>query len=198
MMNPADLEEKLTGVYVAIVTDNRDPEELGRVKVTFPWRGSREESFWARVVSFAGGKGAGAFFLPEVGDEVLVAFENGELEFPVVLGTLWNGEDKPPFEEGRRLIRSRTGHEMIWHDQKGELTLRSAKGRVISLKDSGEISIRDPSGNEIVFTENPPTVKIKGNLKLEIESQEISLKGLKVEISADTLLVLRGGLVQIN
>ncbi len=191
-------EEKLVGVYVALVTDNQDPEKLGRVKVTFPWRGTKEESFWARVASFAGGQEAGAFFLPEVGDEVLVAFERGELEFPVVLGSLWNGRDKPPFEEGRRLIRSRKGHEVVLHDQKGEVCLRSAKGREITLKDSGEIIIKDPAGNEIHFTENPPTLRVKGGLKVEIEAQELKLKGLSVEISADTTLVLKGALVQIN
>ncbi len=191
-------EKKLSGVYVAVVTDNQDPEEMGRVKVTFPWRGARDESFWARVLSFAGGKEAGAFLRPEVGDEVLVAFEGGEIEYPVVLGALWNGRDKPPFEKGRRVIRSRQGHEVSFHDEKGEVILRTSGGREITLKESGEITIRDQGGNEIVLTENPSTIKIKGTLKIEIEGQQISIKGTMVEVSAEANLVLRGGLVQIN
>ncbi len=190
--------EKLYGIYVAIVTDHRDPEGLGRVKVTFPWRGTRDESFWARVVSFAAGKEAGAFFLPETGDEVLVAFENGELEHPVVLGALWNGKDKPPAEPKRRIIRSRSGHEVILHDGEGEVTLRSSGGREIQLKDSGEVVIRDAAGNEMVFQENPPSLRVKGAFRMEIEAREIHLKGMRIEVSADTELVLRGSLVRIN
>ena len=195
---PAEDREKLWGIYVALVTDNRDPEGLGRVKVTFPWRGVRDESYWARVLSPATGSECGFFFLPEVGDEVLVAFENGELEHPVILGGLWNGRDKPPYEEGRRLIRSRKGHEILLHDRAGRITLRSAGGREVSLEDDGRIFIRDAGGNEITLTENPPSLKIKGTLRVEIEAQTLRLKGLNIELSADGVLILRGGMVQIN
>jgi Rhs element Vgr protein len=83
---------RFAGTVSALVTNNNDPDRLGRVKVRFPWLPT-EESGWARIaVSFVGA----GFVLPEVDDEVLVAFENGDLEHPYVLGTLWNGVDRPP------------------------------------------------------------------------------------------------------
>ena len=83
-----------TGVAVALVTRNSDPKRLGRVQVRFPWHIASMDSHWARIaVPMAGN---GAVSVPEVGDEVLVAFERGDLRFPYVLGTLWNGKTKPP------------------------------------------------------------------------------------------------------
>ena len=87
---------RIHGVVVGIITDNNDPEELGRVRVSFPWRGERDQSRWARVATLMAGNDRGTFFLPEVEDEVLVAFDRGDMNHPYVIGTLWNGVDTPP------------------------------------------------------------------------------------------------------
>jgi uncharacterized protein involved in type VI secretion and phage assembly len=84
---------RIKGTVSALVTNNNDPDQLYRVKVRFPWLPSAE-SHWARVAVPA--VGGAPFVLPEVDDEVLVAFEHGDIRFPVVIGTLWNGRDKPP------------------------------------------------------------------------------------------------------
>ena len=83
-------------MVIGLVSDVRDPEGLGRVKLTFPWLSETFESGWARVSSAGAGRDRGFIVVPEVDDEVLVAFEDGDPSFPYVLGGLWNGRDKPP------------------------------------------------------------------------------------------------------
>lgn len=100
-------DSRIYGVVVGIVTNNKDTEKLGRVKVKIPRLSGEDESNWARVTSFMAGKERGAFFLPEVDDEVLVAFEYGDINMPYVIGSLWNGKDVPPENnsDGKNNIR---------------------------------------------------------------------------------------------
>ena len=86
----------IKGVAIAIVTQNNDEEKMCRVKVRFPWHDQPSESYWARLSTPMAGNDRGLVLIPEVGDEVLVAFEREDLRFPYVLGGLWNGQDKPP------------------------------------------------------------------------------------------------------
>src|SRR5205085_2988322 len=120
----------ISGVVVGVVTNNQDdPDGLGRVKVKFPWLSNDEESFWARVAVPMAGKERGFYFLPEVEDEVLVAFEHGDPRFPYVLGSLWNGQDKPPEKnDGKnnvRVIKSRSGHVIRLNDEDGKEKIES-------------------------------------------------------------------------
>jgi len=103
-----DKAAKLYGVVVGVVTNNKDPENLGRVKVKFPWLQESDESYWARIATLMAGPDRGTFFLPEVGDHVLVAFEHGDINYPFVLGALWTLKQKPPFNnaDGKNNIRS--------------------------------------------------------------------------------------------
>ena len=112
---------KIEGVMVGVVTNNKDPDGLGRLRVRLPVRESNDDSYWARIATLMGGNGRGTFFLPEVGDEVLLAFDHGNGDYPYVIGGLWNGEDKPPEtnSDGKnniRKIRSRSGHEILFND----------------------------------------------------------------------------------
>ena len=79
----------------ALVSNIDDPDELGRMKVTFPWLGDKSESHWARVAVPGAGNERGVLIMPEVGDEVLVAFDHGDPRLPYVIGGLYNGKDKP-------------------------------------------------------------------------------------------------------
>lgn len=97
------LSRRIYGVVSGVVSDNKHPEGDYRVKVKFPWISSKDAgdkedfiSSWARVISNMGGKGRGFYCLPEVGDEVLVSFVHGDVRLPVVLGAMWNKEDKMP------------------------------------------------------------------------------------------------------
>jgi uncharacterized protein involved in type VI secretion and phage assembly len=81
----------------ALVLDLNDPDRMSRVKIKFPAPG-RDVEAWAFVAVPLGGNRTGLWALPEVGDQVLVGFEHGDLNAPVVIGTLWNGEAPPPCE----------------------------------------------------------------------------------------------------
>ena len=93
------IASRIYGVVVGVVTNNQDPEELGRVKVKFPWLSDADESDWARIATPMAGNEKGIYFLPEVDDEVLVVFEHGDLRFPYIIGALWNGQAPPPRKE---------------------------------------------------------------------------------------------------
>ena len=92
---PASLPLGLS-VVVGRVVNNKDTEGLGRVKVKFEWLSDLNESAWARIAAPTAGKDRGIYFLPEIDDEVLVAFAHGDVRFPYVIGSLWNGVDVPP------------------------------------------------------------------------------------------------------
>ena len=130
---------RITGVVIGVVTNNQDPDDLGRVKVKFPWLSDVDESFWARTATPMAGKDRGVFLLPEVDDEVLVAFEHGDVRFPYVLGGLWNGVDTPPFnnQNGKnnvRAIKSRSGHLVKLNDEDGKETVEiiDKSGKVVA------------------------------------------------------------------
>jgi uncharacterized protein involved in type VI secretion and phage assembly len=195
----------LRGVSVAVVAQNKDPEGLGRVKVRFPWRENPDESYWARMAVPMAGKGRGTWFLPEVGDEVLVACEANRVEHPYVLGCLWNGKDPPPEtnSDGKndiRMIHSRSGHEIVFDD--------GAQGRIdIHLKDSKRtvrldqdgIRISDDSGNQIEIQSSPGSISMKSNTSISIESKTISIKAdASMTLQASGTLTIQGSLVKIN
>ena len=163
------------GIAIGLVTNNRDPDGLGRVKVRYPWLADHEESTWARMATPMAGPDKGLFCLPEINDEVLVGFEHGNIHRPYVLGTLWNGKDHPPSRNdqvvgrdgkvNQRILRSRSGHQIILDDTDGR----------------EQIIIRDRTEqNEIVIDSqrNDMTIKVKGNLSIEADG-EISIHSKK-------------------
>ncbi len=137
------------GIVTAVVTNLEDPDSKGRVKVKFPWLPEELESRWARVSSFMAGPDRGGFFRPEVDDEVVVAFEKGDVRFPIILGALWNGQDTTPEESASseadnniRMIKSRSGHKIILDDT----------------SDSEIITIEDKNGNKIEMNADGVTI----------------------------------------
>ncbi|MFN3200998.1 MAG: phage baseplate assembly protein V [Bradymonadia bacterium] len=154
-----------TGAGIGIVTNLNDPEQQGRILVEFPWLGDSVSSHWCRLSTQQGGFSRGNFIRPEVGDEVLVMFEMGDITQPWVVGCLWNGSDAPPGPgngDGKndfKFFESRSDHQMIFndgddggyiefHDCKKKLhTKIDVPGQHIhSLADTGEISINAPNG----------------------------------------------------
>jgi uncharacterized protein involved in type VI secretion and phage assembly len=168
--------KRLFGVVVAVVTNNEDPDKLGRVKVKFPWLSDEDESHWARVLTPMAGKDRGVYFLPEVEDEVLVAFEHGLVHAPYVIGALWNGQDAPPAtnDDGGnniRVIKSRSGHVIRLDDTEGE-----EKIEIIDKSEANSIVI-DTKDNAI-------SIKTEGNITLESSQGDIIIKGQNVEVEA--------------
>jgi len=198
------------GVSVGTVKENQDPDNLGRVQVEFPCWEDQGVTEWARVASPMAGAEMGAYFLPEVGDEVLVAFEGGNIDCPYVIGCLWNDEDKPPEKNdgknNKRMIRSRSGHEILFDDDaegKGEkLVIRSNSGHCITLDDAsgGElVSITDKSGNAITLdaAQNSITLECAGELSIKANTIKIEAQAT-MDVNANATLTLGGALVQIN
>src|SRR6185295_18578472 len=123
------------GVAIALVTQNKDDDGQCRIKVRYPWHDKPRDSYWARLSMPMAGKDRGVVFIPEVGDEVLVAFEREDLRFPYVLGVLRNGKEKSPFanDDGnndKRIVKSRKKHYLVFDDgSKGSVELAHEKGR---------------------------------------------------------------------
>lgn len=204
--------DRIGGIVLGIVTDNKDPEGLGRVKLNFPWKDTNYESIWAPVATIMAGNDRGAFFLPEKGDEVIVAFDHGDIDHPYVIGTLWNGVDKPPESnsDGKnniRKIKSRSGHEIIFGDDKDgkkeKIEIHSNAGHAILLDDSSgaeKIEIKDKTGNNSVLIDSAQNaINIASQMKLSIKSKDVTIEsdGM-MTIKASGNLTIQGSLVKIN
>lgn len=187
LMEPqAAIASRIFGVVIGVVTNNQDPDKLGRVKVKFPWLSEADESHWARVAVLMAGQGRGTCFFPEVDDEVLVAFEHGDVRFPYILGALWNGKDTPPTDnsDGKnnlRVIKSRSGHVIRLNDEEGKETIE-----IIDKSEKNSL-IFDTSKNTITITSDKDITlsATKGAIKLEAQTIELkSSKDSKIEASA--------------
>lgn len=179
------------GVVVGLVTNIQDPEGLARVKVSFPWMPTNEESTWARIATLMAGSEHGTLFVPEVGDEVLVAFEHGRAEFPYVIGSLWNGESKPPeaVEEANdiRVIRSRSGHVVRFVDEEyGE------KIEIIDSSGENKIVIDTAESSITIAAKDPLTIEAGGDLAITAEGK-VEITGTEVNISAEADVALEAG-----
>jgi phage protein D/phage baseplate assembly protein gpV len=172
------------GVVSAQVTNIDDPDDLGRVKVKYSWLGSPEiESNWVRVAPPMAGPQRGLMFLPEVNDEVLVAFEHGDVSRPYIVGALWSATDKPPKPRSeaisggkviQRVLKTRAGHLIVFGDKEGEeqVSVTSKSGHTVILDDksgSEKITIKDKTGNNsmvIDSTKNSMTIAVNGDFSV--------------------------------
>lgn len=200
---------EMRGVAVGIVADNDDPEDMGRVKLRFPWRGVDDESYWARIAVPMAGKDMGTYFLPERGDEVLVAFDDGDIRHPYVVGALWNGEQTPPEKnDGNndvRKVKSRSGHEVVLDDADGEeaVEVKSQAGHRIALDDksgSEKVTVEDKSGsNKIEFDATKGSLSIEGSSKISVEAPQIEIKSDgNATVEAGGMLTLKGAVIKLN
>jgi phage protein D/phage baseplate assembly protein gpV len=203
------------GVVVGIVTDNDDPLGQGRVKLRFPALSADYESFWSRVAAPGNGAARGMVWIPEVNDEVLVAFENGDRERPFVVGGLWNGTDAPPPIEvdngrlnGRHLV-SRDGNQVFMWDKPSNSTLgmSTAGSEVILLLNRLDKELSGTSDGKIVLTATSDIeinatgkVKISGDGGVEIASSaQASLTGQAgVEVATSGVAKVRGSQVTLG
>jgi uncharacterized protein involved in type VI secretion and phage assembly len=197
---------RIVGVVVGVVTNNQDPDGMGRVKVKFPWLSDSDESNWARIAAPMAGKERGCYFLPEVDDEVLVAFEHGDVRFPYVVGALWNGKDAPPAknDDGKnsvRVIKSRSGHVVRLTDEDGkekiEIIDKSTKNSIVF----------DTSKNTITITSDKDIVLAAAKGKITLNAQEIEVKssanakveaGGNMDLKASGQMNVKGATVNLN
>ena len=143
------------GVVTAIVKSLKDPEGQGRIELQFPWLSDSVRSSWAPVAAPLAGKERGLFFMPEEGDEVLVAFEHGSFDHPYIIGFLWNGVDTPPETDLKnRVIMTPGGHTLRFEDgDNKKVILQSSSGQKITLDDQNS-SITIQGGGRIVTMSN--------------------------------------------
>ncbi len=203
-MAPAASETSFNGVAVAVVTDNRDPDDLCRVKVRFPWHDNPSASYWARLAMPMAGNRRGMVLIPEVGDEVVVAFDGGDLRAPYVLGALWNGTAKPPLanadgNNNQRILKSRKGHTLRFDDgSRGVVELAHVDGRKVVLDDDG-ICVEDAQGNQIKIESASGAMSIHANGALSIKAATITIEATgTLDLKASATLNVRGALVNIN
>jgi phage baseplate assembly protein V len=187
------------GVYEALVSDVNDPAKEGRVKIKMPWFDSQMETEWCRVRQFYAGNGYGAFYVPEVGDEVLIAFIKGNMSEPVILGGLYNGSDKPPShrddQTDEKLLRTKAGHEFLLDDSPGKerVRIKTQGGHEFDLSDADKkVTVKTTGGNAI-------TVEDSGG-KITVETsggQSITMTPGSIELSA-TSIVLSGSSISLG
>jgi len=193
-------------LLVGIVTNNKDPDKLGRVKVKFPTMTEEHESNWARVVALGAGPNRGFDCLPEVNDEVLVGFEHGDIHRPYIIGGVWNGKDAPPEKvddsvtNGVRLrtIKTRVGHTLQFvEEDKGSskkgIRLETEYGHKIYLNDSERcIEIETKGGHKIKMDDMGKSVSVesKGNLSLDALGN--------IDITAKGIITVKGAMIRLN
>ena len=192
---------RIFGVVTAVVTGNDDPSGQGRIKIKMPWLSGDYESTWAPIMQAGAGPNSGGVFLPEVEDEVLVAFENGDVGRPFVLGGLYNGQDKPLLGDGlfdngkvkRRGFVSRKGHKLVFFDADGDsgIALLTSDGKLrIALKESGrELHVY---GESKVVIESGQEIDIKSQGTLSLQSSG------KLTIKSDSIVDVDGSVIQLN
>lgn len=191
---PAGLGGRWYGGYPALVSDVNDPDGQGRVKVTLPWSpdtgGGRYEA-WARMATLMGGNNRGSWFIPDIGDEVLVMFESGDARRPYVLGGLWNGTDSPPEsmdgagKNYKKVIRSRNGVKVTLDDTDGQekLILETPGGQKMTMKDGpGSVEIVDSNGNSVKLETSGITVN--ASAKVTINASQVAISAGMVTVDA--------------
>ncbi len=206
---PDGLGGRFYGVYPALVTDIADPDGQGRVRVRLPWSpdtdGASYEA-WARLATLMAGGDRGTWFVPDVGDEVLVVFEAGDPRRPYVVGALWNGQDAPPEtmdgagDNNLKVIRSRNGVKLTFDDTSGQERLRveTPGGQSVTLSDGpGKVDVVDANGNSATFEAAGITVTSAAKVTVNASTVEITASMVTVNagmskfsgvVQADTVI----------
>lgn len=182
------------GCYPALVSDIKDPDGQGRVKVTLPWApdtGSGKYEAWARLATMMGGNNRGSWFVPDVNDEVLVMFEGGDTRRPYVVGGLWNGSDAPPesMDGGgnnyKKILRSRNGVKITLDDQDGQeqFICETPGGQKLTLKDGpGSVEIADSNGNSIKL--ESAGITLTASAKVTVNASTVAISAGMVTVDA--------------
>ena len=180
-------DRRYYGVVEALVTNViDDPEHECRVTLRFPFfDGATAESDWCRVVQPYAGNGYGAVFVPEVGDEVLVAFVHGDMRFPIVLGGLYNGVDKPPTDRtaslDQKMIRTKHGHQVLLDDSPGQEAIRITTA-------GGHELILDDAGGTVAVTGNGVKITLDDSGTVTVQGATVTVEASQINLGASTAI----------
>jgi uncharacterized protein involved in type VI secretion and phage assembly len=189
LMTPAAPRNWGSGVVVGKVTQTDDPQGLGRVRVSFPALGDEAESWWARIVSSAAGDGRGLLMMPVPGDEVLVAFEHGDVHKPYVIGSVWNGKGKPGDLVRKDGSFALASDKAVAVNAKEDISLKTDQDFL--LQTGGKVTAK---ANGDIAVEGAATITLKAGTSLTIEGgQDISIKCGAASISLNA-----AGTVQVS
>jgi uncharacterized protein involved in type VI secretion and phage assembly len=191
---PSGLGGHMYGVYPSIVVAINDPDGQGRVRIQLPWILDDEGGVyevWARYAVLMAGHNRGTWFIPDVGDEVLVSFAFGDPNHPVVLGAMWNGTDDPPERmdsaerNNKKVIRSRNGVKITMDDENGQesIVIETPGGQSVTLKDGpGTIEARDSGGNNVKLS--PSGIDVTTPAKLTVSASTVEVNAGMVTVNA--------------
>jgi uncharacterized protein involved in type VI secretion and phage assembly len=196
----------------AVVTNITDPDQLGRVKVKFPWLAEDQESNWARIISPGAGNKAGLIAVPSLDDEVMVAFEHGDFNRPYVLGGVWNGKKGIPGETGGapsgnidqiREIRSTGGHYIAMYETSGDkkIVLMTAGGHSIVIDDQNKkVDVKSSGGQQVGIDDQGRKVTVSGTGDIDIKAtMNVNIKAsAQVKIEATGPAEIKGATLTIQ
>jgi phage protein D len=219
---------RIEGLVVGIVTDVKDPENLGRIKVKLPWLADNYESDWARVTQVIGGSSYGSLFMPDVNDEVLIGFEHGDIHRPYVLGSLYSGRNKPEKPSDKLVasdgkvatqrLETREHNRLVFFDHKGTkegVTLRTGDDKYyldlnktetkITISSDGGITIEAKKG-KVLLEAKDLEIKTTGTLDatatgaatLKSQAKMTIEGGAGLELKSSGVVEIKGSLVKVN
>ncbi|MET0716246.1 MAG: phage baseplate assembly protein V [Mycetocola sp.] len=199
---------KRLGIVRAEVSSNLDLTGQGRVQLTFPTIPDIEP--WAPVCAPFAGDGYGLWCMPQVGDVVIVAFENGDIAWPVVIGSVWDLTNRPPIDlptdaVTKRVLKTPAGHELVFDDFEQSITMTHLAGHTLTIGIKG-VTIELAGGVGSLTLSVPGTVSLTGALSSTVSAKKTSVKGevtldlsgATTSLSADATCQVKGGLVTIN
>jgi len=206
LSNPID--RRVYGVAPAQVISNEDTHGEGRVQIMLPWIPGHKP--WARVAMPMTGAGHGVYFIPQAGDEVLVAFGQGDVRDPFVVGSLWNGRDQPPATgltdpRAKRIIKTPAGHVVTLDDVGRSVEIKTADGQRL-LMDAKRIELDAGRGAAKLTLETAGNVTIKSTAELKLEGSTVKLDGkvsaevhgASLDLKGDATCAISAATVRVN
>jgi len=195
LMRPPKERDWSSSLVVGVVTNNNDPEQMGRVRVKYPSLSDSEESAWARVATPSAGKARGLLMLPQPDEEVIIGFEHGDTRRPIVVGSVFNGKDKP----GEELMQNRDGsfalvsNEKIHQHSKKDFEITSDQNMVVEIKQDEKHTVKGSYTHETTGTG-----KLKAQQYTVEAGSSMTVKGVSVTVEASAALTLKGATVDIQ